>query len=309
MKVLVTGGYGFIGSHTVEQLIKRGHEVVIIDDLSTGKLSNLTHVEDKIEFIDQDICSLDIDYLREVVSEVDVVIHLAALVSVQESINNPTESFKRNCESFHKLLISLKGLGVPIVYASSAAVYGDSEHGILSPMSPYAADKITNEMYAESFGLSYNVSSIGMRYFNVYGTRQDPKSPYAGVIAKFVDCLKNDQDICIYGSGSQTRSFINVRDIAKFNVDAAEFLDGYVKNKNNPHKRWISKIDVGYPETISIIDLAKIIKSKNPTIQITFAEPKIGEVLHSKPFMNAFMKKDKESLVSLEKGIEELIAS
>ena len=110
MKVLVTGGYGFIGSHSVEQLIKRGHEVVIIADLSTGKLSNLTQVEDKIEFIDQDICSLDIDYLREVVSEVDVVIHLAALVSVQESINNPTESFKRNCESFHKLLISLKGL-------------------------------------------------------------------------------------------------------------------------------------------------------------------------------------------------------
>jgi len=213
MKYLVTGGAGFIGSHLVELLIKNNHKVVCVDDLSTGYQSNLSSVIDKIDFYEEKIELFDFNKL----SDIGAIVHLAAQASVPLSITNFSDSSSSNLLSAIKVIDYCRLHHIPLVYASSSAIYGNLEFGNdeidnIDLLSPYATDKYTMELYSKTAHKIYQLSSVGLRFFNVYGPRQDPGSPYSGVISIFADKLLKEQNITING-GYQTRDFIYVKDV------------------------------------------------------------------------------------------------
>lgn len=222
-RVLVTGGAGFIGSHVVDLLLNEGVAVRVLDNLSTGKMENLPFLEAGLEFIQGSI--EDKQCVIDACRNVDAVIHLAALVSVPASIEHPDQSAAINLLGFHNVLEALREQGFKgrLLYASSSAVYGadvgeaalteDQAPGNL--VSPYAQDKYSNEMYAQLYCKLYGINALGFRFFNVYGPRQDPGSPYSGVISIFMDRAFAQQDIHIFGDGSQTRDFVYVGDLVK----------------------------------------------------------------------------------------------
>ena len=222
-RVLVTGGAGFIGSHIVDLLLNEGVTIRVLDNLSTGKMENLPFMATGLEFIQGSV--EDKQCVIEACRNVDAVIHLAALVSVPASIEHPDKSAATNLLGFHNVLEALREQDFKgrLLYASSAAVYGvdvgeaplteDQAPGNLA--SPYAQDKYSNEMYAQLYNKLYGISSLGFRFFNVYGPRQDPDSPYSGVISIFMDRAFAKQDIKIFGDGSQTRDFVYVGDLVK----------------------------------------------------------------------------------------------
>ena len=212
MKYLVTGGAGFIGSHLVELLIENNHEVVCVDDLSTGYKSNLSSVINKIYFYEEKIELFDLNKL----SDIDAIVHLAAQPSVPLSITNFTDSSSSNLLGAIKVIDYCRLHHIPLVYASSSAVYGNLEFGNdemenVDLLSPYATDKYAMELYSITAHKIYQISSVGLRFFNVYGPRQDPSSPYSGVISIFAEKLLNEQNITING-GYLTRDFIYVLD-------------------------------------------------------------------------------------------------
>jgi len=222
--VLVTGGAGFIGSHTVDLLLQAGLAVRVLDNLSTGRLGNISKSAN-VEFLHGDIC--DFEAVDRAMAGVTHVLHLAAQVSVAFSIENPLVSASNNITGFLNVLESAKRHGVRrFVYASSAAVYGVpvflplDEESPLKPLSPYGLEKLINDNYAALYGDLHGLSILGLRYFNVYGPRQDPRSSYSGVITIFNDRLHSRQPITIFGDGTQTRDFIYVADVAKSNLAA-----------------------------------------------------------------------------------------
>jgi UDP-glucose 4-epimerase len=222
MRYLVTGGAGFIGSHLIELLVSKGHEVLCLDDLSTGYGSNLSSVISKIDFYNEKVELFDFNQL----GKIDAIIHLAAQASVPISITNFYSSSTSNILSSLKVIDYCRLKKIPIIYASSAAVYGNLDFGNdesenVNILSPYAADKYALELYSKIAHNIYQLSSIGLRFFNVYGPRQDPKSPYSGVISIFSDRLKKRKNITING-GYQTRDFIYVKDVADVIYKAIE---------------------------------------------------------------------------------------
>ena len=224
-KILVTGGAGFIGSHTVDALLKKGCQVRVLDNLSSGKKANLPEKHPCLEFVQGDI--RDIDTVESACKDVDAVLHLAAQVSVQSSIEHPVLSGEINVRGFLNVMDAARRAGIKrVVYASSAAVYGMpselplSESAMTRPMSPYGLEKLINDQYASLFGELYGMNCLGMRYFNVFGPRQDPRSPYAGVISKFNDCARAGSSLKVFGDGLQTRDFVYVGDVAASNVAA-----------------------------------------------------------------------------------------
>ena len=213
MKYLVTGGAGFIGSHLIELLIKNNHRVVCIDDLSSGFKSNLSCVIDKIDFYEEKLESFNFNKLNGI----SAIVHLAAQVSVPESITNFLDSSSSNLLGSIKVIDYCKFKHIPLVFASSSAIYGNLDFGndeinSVNLLSPYATDKYAMELYSETAHKIYQLSSIGLRFFNVYGPRQDPRNPYSGVISIFADKLLKGQNITING-GHQTRDFIFVKDV------------------------------------------------------------------------------------------------
>lgn len=225
-KALVTGGAGFIGSHLTDALVENGWQVAVIDDLSTGKLSNLQQVRDKIEFYNGDI--LDEVILQKAVKNCEVIFHQAAIVSVPWSIENPVHSARVNEMGTLSVLESARKNNVRrVVSASSSAVYGDdpqlpkSENMALKPLSPYAVQKLTGEYYSGLYHKLYKLETVCMRYFNVYGPRQDPTSPYSGVISIFMSNAVSQKAPVIYGDGNQYRDFIFIKDVVKANLLAA----------------------------------------------------------------------------------------
>ncbi|HSW69509.1 MAG TPA: NAD-dependent epimerase/dehydratase family protein [Gammaproteobacteria bacterium] len=232
MRIVVTGGAGFIGSHTVDLLLQNNFQVTVLDNLISGKLSYLNLAHPNLKFIQGDI--LNFPLLLTLLKECDAVLHLAALPSVIKSIADPLTSFKVNTEGFLHLLQMIRQLNRPIrlVYASSAAVYGnnirlpcqdqDESSSTEMALSPYALEKANNERYANLYDYLFGMKSLGLRYFNVYGTRQDPKSPYAGVISKFIEYYQQDEPILVFGDGSQSRDFIHVSDVARANLKALQ---------------------------------------------------------------------------------------
>jgi nucleoside-diphosphate-sugar epimerase len=224
-RILVTGGAGFIGSHTVDLLLSEGRQVVVLDNLSSGKLVNLDLTNPDLEFIEGDV--LEYPYLQELIRDCDAVLHLAAIVSVPLSIEHPIYTFQVNTQgSLHVLqAVHQSARPIRIVQASSAAVYGNVESlpcrdDVPLPgnvLSPYALQKIHAEEYAALYFRMYGIKSLSLRYFNIYGSRQHPESPYSGVISRFIDAYQKDKELTIFGDGLQSRDFIHVSDVAKAN--------------------------------------------------------------------------------------------
>lgn len=224
-KVIVTGGAGFIGSNLVDGLSKR-HSVTVVDDLSTGKMENIAHLKN-IDFILGSIT--DIGLLKSAFDGAECVFHLAALPSVQRSVNDPLASNAANVDGTLNVLLAARDCGVKkVVYASSSAVYGDEptlpkrEDMMPYPLSPYAVGKITGEYYARVFSELYGLRTVCLRYFNVYGPRQDPASEYSAVIPIFISRILAGKAPVIFGDGNQTRDFAFVLDVVRANMLAME---------------------------------------------------------------------------------------
>ncbi len=234
---LVTGGAGFIGSHIAEKLILNGHKVRVFDNLSTGRIENLDPVEKKIDFIQEDI--RDMDRLVQAMSGIDMVFHQAALPSVPRSIEEPRDCHEVNITGTLNVLLAARQAGVQrVIYAGSSSAYGDTpvlpkkEDMTPSPLSPYALAKLTGEYYCRVFSSVYGLETITLRYFNVFGPRQNPESQYAAVIPKFIQAVLNCEKPAVFGDGGQTRDFTYVGNVADANILAAlaEKTSGNVVN-------------------------------------------------------------------------------
>jgi nucleoside-diphosphate-sugar epimerase len=226
-KALVTGGAGFIGSHLVTTMLEQGCNVTVLDNLSSGHMHNLEQVRDRIRFIKGDI--QDLDGLSDAMSGCEVVFHQAAVVSVTKTVEDPLASTMVNDLGTLKVLETARLKNVErVVLASSSAVYGDdpqspkNESMRPKPLSPYAVQKLTNEYYAGVYHQLFGLQTVCLRYFNVYGPRQDPSSPYSGVISIFMSRAVQDKEPIIYGDGHQTRDFIYVQDVVQANLLAAQ---------------------------------------------------------------------------------------
>ena len=224
-KVLVTGGCGFIGSHIVDKLVNSGAKVVVLDDLSSGKIENIAHNLDKIEFVQADI--RDSRVLDKVLRGVDFISHQAALRSVPKSVKMPWDYHEVNVSASLKLFIKAKDLGVKrVVFASSSSVYGEREDfpeketDLPRPVSPYACTKLQVENYAYMFSHLYGLEIVSLRYFNVFGPRQSLENEYAVVVPKFIVSLLKQQNPPIYGDGKQERDFTYIDNVVEANIKA-----------------------------------------------------------------------------------------
>ncbi len=223
-KALVTGGAGFIGSHIAERLVRKGWEVKLLDDLSSGNLGNIGAVFDSVEFIEGSIS--DKKSVQKAVSGVDYVFHEAALVSVVESISNPEKTHGINVEGTRNVLeAALEEKVKRVMFASSAAIYGDADPPIteefaMKPLSPYGESKVEGEKLMKEFNAK-GLETVCLRYFNVYGPRQDPDSQYSGVITRFIGKMLKKESPTIYGDGDQSRDFIYVDDVVNANLMAS----------------------------------------------------------------------------------------
>ena len=273
---LVTGGAGFIGSHIAEELVKRGERVRVIDNLSTGKHENLQHLMHEIEFIEGDL--RDQEASARAVERVDFVMHQAAIPSVPRSIQDPKGSTENNLNGTLHLLVAARDAGVKrVVYASSSSVYGDSptlpksEDFSPAPLSPYAASKLAGEYYCQVFSQVYGLETVSLRYFNVFGPRQDPLSLYAAVIPTFITSALAKKPLIIYGDGEQTRDFSFVANVVQANLLAceAEGIAGETLNVGGGTQTSLNQL-IQELQTIVTADL-----------NVEYADPRPGDVKHS----------------------------
>lgn len=277
-RYLVTGGAGFIGSHLVDALVGDGHVVRVLDNFSTGRRANLESAlaSRKIEIVEGDVREADV--VREAVVGTDGVFHLAALVSVQKSIEQPQFSFDINVYGTVNVLEAARWARIPrVVLASSAAVYGDAsvpiqEDVVTWPLSPYALDKLSAEQYCALYGRLYGLETLALRFFNVYGLRQDPTSPYSGVISIIADKLRRRVGVTVFGDGEQTRDFVHVSDVVQANIAAMTIA----------HKGFVA-CNVATGRAVSINQLLKTLSSQagwQPPIE--HAPVRAGDVRHSR---------------------------
>jgi nucleoside-diphosphate-sugar epimerase len=227
MRYLVTGGAGFIGSNTVDELVRRGHNVVAFDDLSSGKAQNLDEAKGKVELLQHSIT--DLERLREACRGVDYVIHLGARTSVPRSVKDPIGTNRVNVDGTLNVLVAARDANVKrVVFAGSSSVYGDtpmlpkSEKMPPTPISPYGVSKMAGEVYGQVFQRVYGLEFVSLRYFNVFGPRQDPGSPYSGVLSLFNAAVLEETQPTVYGDGEQSRDFTYVRNVVEANLLACE---------------------------------------------------------------------------------------
>jgi UDP-glucose 4-epimerase len=227
MRYLVTGGAGFIGSNTVDELVRRGHDVVVLDDLSTGKAENLIEVQEKVELRRHSVT--DLDRLREACRGVDYVLHLGARTSVPRSVKDPLETNRVNVDGTLNVLVAARDAKVKrVVFAGSSSVYGETptlpkrEDMPAAPISPYGLSKLAGEIYGQVFQRCYGLEFVSLRYFNVFGPRQDPGSPYSGVLSLFNAALLTGTQPTVYGDGEQSRDFTYVGNAVEANLLACE---------------------------------------------------------------------------------------
>jgi UDP-glucose 4-epimerase len=273
MQVLVTGGAGFIGSHSVERLLAAGARVRVLDNFCTGTRQNLP-VHPSLEVLAGDIRN-DKD-VRAAMQGITHVLHLAAQVSVQASIEDPVNSCSTNILGFVNVLEAARQQRITrFVYASSAAVYGIpsrlplAEDDPTQALSPYGLEKIVNERYAALFADLYGLRCLGLRYFNVYGPRQNPQSPYSGVVSKFLGCIQNKQPLRVFGDGLQSRDFIHVKDVAAMNLAALKSEACGVCN-------------VGTGTRVSLLQLIDTLSACAGTpLSVVHAPAKEGDIPHS----------------------------
>src|SRR5215470_10314082 len=227
MRYVVTSSAGFIGSNTVDELVLRGHSVVVLDDLSSGKEENLAECRNKITLIKGSIT--DIEVVRKAMHEADYVLHLAARTSVPRSVKDPIDTNRINIEGTLNVLVAAKETKVKrVVIAASSAAYGETatlpkvETMQPEPVSPYGVIKYVSELYAQVFGRVYGLQSVSLRYFNVFGPRQDPSSPYSGVLSKFCTAFLEGTEPVVFGDGDQTRDFTYIENVVQATLLACE---------------------------------------------------------------------------------------
>ena len=275
-RCLVTGGAGFIGSNIVKRLLKNGDSVRVIDNLSTGKRDNLASIHSDIDFIEDTICNPD--SMRVAARKIDIIFHQAALPSVPRSIENPEASHVNNITGTLNVLRAAHAQGVKrVIYAASSSAYGDTptlpkqETMPPNPLSPYAVTKLAGEYYCQVFSSVYELETISLRYFNVFGPHQNPDSQYAAVVPKFIRSLLSDQSPVIYGDGEQTRDFTYIDNVVTANLMAsrAEKTRGEV-------------INIATASRTSVNRLFKLLQNITQTkIQALYQPPRGGDVKHS----------------------------
>jgi nucleoside-diphosphate-sugar epimerase len=273
---LVTGGAGFIGSNIVEELVRRGERARILDNFSTGKRENIAPFLEDVELIEGDLRHLDT--VRHAVEGVDYVLHQGALPSVLKSIDNPLDTDESNVRGTLNLLVAARDAGVKrVVYASSSAVYGDTptlpkvEDMKPVPLSPYAVSKLAGEHYCQVFYQVYALETVALRYFNVFGPRQDPTSQYAAVIPRFVTAMLRGEQPIIYGDGEQSRDFSYVTNVVQANLLAATVPDlgGQVFN-------------IACGQRYNLLELVAAINQILGTdITPVHTAPRVGDIRHS----------------------------
>jgi len=300
---LVTGGAGFIGAHVVEELVRRGEEVRVLDNFSTGKRDSLARVRDRITLIEGDLRSYHI--VREAVGGVDYILHQGALPSVPRSINDPITTNDVNVSGTLNILDAARDAGVKrVVYASSSSVYGankalpKSEDMTPMPISPYAVAKLAGEKYCQVFTWTYGLETVVLRYFNVFGPRQDPQSAYAAFIPKFITGIMDDAPLVIDGDGSQRRDFTYVSNVVDANLKAvkAPGVGGEVFNVACGTSMSVNEV---------VAHLQGIIGARG---NITYGPPRAGDVQRSL----AAISKARERLgyapgVSVEDGLRRVV--
>lgn len=300
---LVTGGAGFIGSHIVERLVAEQYQVRVVDNLCTGNLENLSHVSSAIEFFQCDIN--DTDTLEEAMNGVQVVFHQAALASVPLSVEKPHEVNQACVNGTLNLLNVAKNQGVKkLVYAASSSCYGNNpyaakrETDTLMTLSPYAAAKLAGEFYCQSFFHSFGLETVGIRYFNVFGPRQDPDSPYSAVIPLFITWMLNGVSPTVYGDGLQSRDFTFVQNVVDANLLAAttDGIGGRVFNAANG-------------KSVDLLTLIQLLnKYLGTQIDPVHREPRVGDVRESLADINSAMKElGYEPRVGFEDGLKRSI--
>jgi UDP-glucose 4-epimerase len=299
-RALVTGGAGFIGSHLTETLVSEGCQVVVLDNFATGHRSNLDAVTGSVELVEGDI--RDYNTVRQATEGCEAVFHLAAMVSVPQTVEQPLESAAVNDMGTMHVLEAARGGGVTsLVFASSSAVYGDdpdlpkSEEMIPKPLSPYAVQKISGEYYTRLYHQLYGMQTTSLRFFNVYGPKQDPSSPYSGVISIFMSQAVQKRPPTIYGDGTQSRDFVYVADVVRALVKAAsaEAASG-------------RSINVGTGISIDINYLWKIIADMaGLTIKSRYAPQRTGDIVASVAAIGSSKTLlGFEPTVAFEKGLE-----
>ena len=302
--VLVTGGAGFIGSHLVEELVQRGYRVTILDDLSTGKLENIENFLNKgsADFVKGSIT--DLSLLQKLFQGAHYIFHLAALPSVPRSIENPLASHQVNLTGTLNVLLAARDNSIKkVVYSSSSSVYGDTptlpkrEDMPPNPQSPYAVNKVASEYYCQVFYQVYGLPTVSLRYFNVYGPRHEPNSPYAAVIPRFIKMVTEGRPPVIFGDGEQTRDFTFIKDTVEAIVIAAESSTTGIFN-------------VGSGERLSINHLAElVINLVGNTVKPNHCKPRPGDISHSLADISRIKALGYEPKYNIEEGLKETIAS
>ncbi|MDC1324472.1 NAD-dependent epimerase/dehydratase family protein [Flavobacteriaceae bacterium] len=297
-KYLITGGAGFIGSHIAEYLSNNGHKVTILDSLRTGFEKNLNGLN--VDFVNGDI--RDVELLNKLGKDVDSIFHLAALVSVPESLLKVKECIDINATgTINVLEAAKKNKNCKVILSTSAANYGDNptlpkvETMVPEPMTPYSITKLDGEFYLKMYLDQFNVQTASLRYFNVFGPRQDPKSAYAAAVPIFISKALQNKPITIYGDGLQTRDFIYVKDVVRANIMASEKGNG--------------TFNVALGNSTSILELAqRIIKLTNSKSEIKFLKERSGDIKHSKADVTKFKELGFVPKYSLDEALEETIA-
>lgn len=303
-KVLITGGAGFIGSNLADALINQGSEVTIIDNLVTGFRENLDEISGEFEFIEGDIN--DTRAVKKALEGVEVVFHQAALPSVPRSVDNPAETHEACVDGTFNLLLKAKDAGVRrVVYAASSSAYGDQktlpkiETMSPEPLSPYAAAKLVGEYYCSVFNNVYGLETLSLRYFNVFGPRQNPSSMYSGVISRFIDALMKGEKPVIYGDGEQSRDFTFIENVVQANINAAQTERGVGKVMN-----------VANGERISLNELLDVLKgvTGKTDVSAVFKPERKGDVKHSQADnTRAIDWLGYEKVIDLEEGLKRTI--
>jgi len=281
MKYIVTGGAGFIGSHIVEELLLQGHEIVIFDDLFSGKVENIQGflTDKRVSFVKGSVT--DLPLLLKICEGVDGIFHEGAIASVPRSIANPMATNEANVTGTLNVLLAARDCNVrKVLFASSSSVYGNTptlpkdEDMTPNPLSPYAVSKLTGEHYMKVFSELYGLQTLCLRYFNVFGPRQDPKSEYAAVIPKFITRILEHESPIIYGDGKQTRDFTFVKDVVQANIQAMESDAEGVYN-------------VAYCQRINLIELADVIMEiTGISVPLKYEPNRVGDVRDSLAAIN-----------------------
>lgn len=300
---LVTGGAGFIGSHLCEELVRRGERVRVVDSLLTGKRENLANLPD-VEFLLGDLANMDV--ARRAVQGMEYVLHQAAIPSVPRSVEDPVTSNRANVDASLNLLVAARDAGVRrVVYAGSSSAYGNAptlpkvETMDTAPLSPYALQKLVAEQYCQMFTRLYGLDTVTIRYFNVFGPRQDPSSPYSGVISLFISALCEDRRPTIYGDGGQTRDFTYV----------ANVVDGVLRACSAAGASG-EVINVATAGRISLNQLFATVKREvASTLEPIYADPRAGDVRDSQADISKAQRLlGYTPIVSFEEGLRRTVA-